>query len=480
MDQRIVEFIAGLRVAGVRVSVAESIDALRAVEQVGMVERDLFRAGLQAALIKESHDQPVFQELFPRYFGFEELPPMQQPGGGSMNEQEQQMFQQMLQHLLEHLSPEQLARLFEAMMSGQRLSREQMNQMLSQAMSFLYQLLPMPHPSPQAQAWMVQYALQTVPFDRLVQALDQMLAQLRAAGLSETALRDIEQTAHENMAALAEQLGQEIERMMREQMRQQTGTPRPSLRDLMDRPFENLSRREMEELRQVVTRLAARLRSRAALRQRRSKAGPFDARRTIRSNLRFGGIPLILRHRRRYLKPKITILCDLSYSMRPVASFTLLLIYALQDQVSRTRSFAFIDDLTDISTDFAEMRPEQALEAIQQRVRPPGSYSTDLGHSLRTFVRDYFSCVDSRTTVIFLGDGRNNYHDPNLQAFDQVCRRARRVIWFNPEAPHMWGVEYPDTLNSDMLEYAHRCDAVHQVSNLRQLITAIDTLFVRG
>lgn len=232
-------------------------------------------------------------------------------------------------------------------------------------------------------------------------------------------------------------------------------------------------------MRHVINRLAARLRSRAALRQRRGKAGTLDAKNTIRANLRFGSVPMVLRHRRRHLKPRITVVCDLSYSMRPVSSFTLLLLYALQDQISRTRSFAFIDDLADISTDFAELRPEQAVEQVQRRIRPPGSYATDLGSSLHTFVRDHFSSVDHRTTVIFLGDGRNNYRDPNLSAFEQICRRAHKVIWFNPEAPHMWGVEYPDTLNSDMLDYARHCNAVHQVSNLRQLVAAIDRLFTR-
>ena len=37
MDLRMVDFIAGLRAAGVRVSIAESSDAFRAVEQVGAV-----------------------------------------------------------------------------------------------------------------------------------------------------------------------------------------------------------------------------------------------------------------------------------------------------------------------------------------------------------------------------------------------------------------------------------------------------------
>jgi hypothetical protein len=245
----------------------------------------------------------------------------------------------------------------------------------------------------------------------------------------------------------------------------------------MDMPFERLSDREASDMRSTVMRLATQLRSRAALRQRRGKTGTLDAKGTIRTNLKFGGVPIIVRHRRRHLKPKITVICDLSYSMRPVASFTLLLIYALQDQISRTRSFAFIDDIYDISTDFSESRPVQAIDTIMQRVRPPRSYATDLGKSLKTFVDDYFGCVDQRTTVIILGDGRNNYNDPNLRAFEQVKRRAHRVIWFNPEPPHMWGIEYPDTLNSDMLEYQRSCDAVHHVSNLRQLIQAVDSLF---
>ena len=43
MDDRIVEFIRGLRAAGVRVSLAESIDALKAVETLGVTKKGVFR-----------------------------------------------------------------------------------------------------------------------------------------------------------------------------------------------------------------------------------------------------------------------------------------------------------------------------------------------------------------------------------------------------------------------------------------------------
>jgi len=247
----------------------------------------------------------------------------------------------------------------------------------------------------------------------------------------------------------------------------------PPLDELMDRPFDRLRQDEIDDLRGIVNRLASLLRSRAALRQRRGNKGTLDAKSTIRANLRFGGVPIDVRHRKRHLKPKLSIVCDLSTSMRPIVSFMLLLVYALQDQVSRTRSYAFVADLYDISNDFNESRPDLAIEAVQDRIRP-GHYNTDLGNSLATFARDHMGTVDRRTTVIILGDGRNNYNDPNLRDFEDIKRRARKVVWFNPEHPRQWG-----TGDSDMPKYVPLCDAVHQVSNLRQLVDAVDSLFTR-
>ena len=67
MKTRLVEFIGQLREAGVRASVAESLDAMAASAAVG-VERDALRAGLAAALIKDHADRPTFDELFDRFF----------------------------------------------------------------------------------------------------------------------------------------------------------------------------------------------------------------------------------------------------------------------------------------------------------------------------------------------------------------------------------------------------------------------------
>jgi hypothetical protein len=101
----------------------------------------------------------------------------------------------------------------------------------------------------------------------------------------------------------------------------------------------------------------------------------------------------------------------------------------------------------------------------------PGHYNTDLGYSLATFTRDYMDAVDHRTTVIFIGDGRNNYNDPRLDLVEMIRRRAKRVIWLTPENHRMWGAG-----DSDMHLYAPICDSIHYVTNMTQLTAAVDHL----
>ena len=242
--------------------------------------------------------------------------------------------------------------------------------------------------------------------------------------------------------------------------------------DLMNRPFRYLSDAEAAELRKQVQRLAAMLRSRMALRQKRGKTGVLDAKGTIRANQRYGGVPIEIRHKHRHLKPKLALICDVSTSMRHCAEFMLTLLYELQDQVGRARSFAFIGDMEEVSPAFNELPVQQAVERVLNQL-PPGYYSTDLGYSLDTFNKRFMDAIDHRTTVIFLGDGRNNYNDPRLDLMQEIQRRSKRVIWLNPEPPTMWG-----TGDSDMLKYVLVVDRVFEVGNLAQLLVAVDRMLV--
>ena len=75
------------------------------------------------------------------------------------------------------------------------------------------------------------------------------------------------------------------------------------------------------------------------------------------------------------------------------------------------------------------------------------------------------------TTLIVLGDARNNFNSPRVDLVKELQRRARRLIWLNPELESQWGTD-----DSDMLDYIPCCDAVYPVRNLAQLSTAVDHL----
>jgi uncharacterized protein with von Willebrand factor type A (vWA) domain len=478
MEQRIVDFIAGLRAAGVRVSIAESSDAFRAIEQVGVLDRDTFRAALRTALVKEARDLSTFDQLFQLYFG-SGGPPLTNPQE-ELTPEQRAMLAAALRALLAQMqsgepssdrsqSPgessqlDQLMQLLRQLLSGQSPSQEELEQAGQQVG------LPMAS-RPAQQEWMARRMLRAMGWRALQELLDQLWEELSRAGMSEEAIQQLQDMVQANQQALAEQVaqyaGMSIARRLAEQPPSQ---PDP---DLMQRPFRSLSENEADELREQVRRLAARLRSRAALRQKRANSGVLDAKRTLRTNLRYGGVPMELRYRHKHLKPKLALICDVSTSVRHCAEFMLHLIYELQDQVARARSFAFIGDIQEISGDFTTYQPDIAVERVLHRL-PPGHYNTDLGYSLNSFCDGYLDAVDHRTTVIFLGDGRNNFNDPRVDLVDLIKRRARRVIWLNPEAPQLWG-----TGDSDALSYLPLCDAAYEVGNLAQLTEAVDRLLI--
>jgi hypothetical protein len=458
MDDRVVQFIAGLRAAGVRISLAESQDAFQAVAHLGVMDREAFRSALRVTLIKERADQPLFDRLFPLYFG---------SGGPPLIPSEQALTpeqQRMLEAAMRALAGE-LSRLLQMLASGRGPSREEMERYARQAGANRGRARP------ENQRWITREMLRRLGLEQLAEQIERLLQQLAAMGMTPEGQEAVLRLIMENRDRLAEQAAQSAGQSLARQLAEQP-PPKMDEADLMQRPFNDLTEAEARELRKLVARLAARLRSRAALRQKKGDGKTLDAKSTLRANIQTGGVPFDLRFKKRHLKPKFALICDVSTSMRPVAEFMLRLMYEMQDQVAKARSFAFNDHLEDVSDEFIGHRPDEAIPLVLHRI-PPGYYATDLGRGLADFCGAYLDAVDRRTTVIFLGDGRNNFNDPRLDLFEHLKRRARRVVWFNPEARYQWGTD-----DSDMLLYAPLCDAVHQVSNLAELADAVDKLFM--
>jgi uncharacterized protein with von Willebrand factor type A (vWA) domain len=457
MDSRIVHFITALRASGVRVSLAESQDAMYAIDALGVEDREVFRLSLKATLVKEAKDGPAFDRLFPLFFGSGQPPMMN--GMDGLPSDEQQMLRDALRQMLRELQAELMRRLME----GRPLSLDELQQLGQQS--------GLPNASqPYHQQWISRRMLQQLGLQDLEEAINELMELLAALGMSDEARQQLRDAVEGNAEALEQQVREYVGQQIAENMAKEYDKREP-IDDLMHRPFNTLSEREADELRHQVQRLAAQLRSRAALRQKRGKEGTLDPKATLRANLQYGSVPIKMKFKHKTLKPKLVLITDVSTSMRPVAEFMVRLMYELSDQIARARSFAFINHIHDLTAEFEHGRASEVVQEVLERI-PPGYYNTDLGAALAEFCHDNFDCVDRRTTVIFLGDGRNNFNDPRTDLIDQIKRRARRVLWFNPEQPSQWRVG-----DSDMLQYAPLCNAVHRVSNLAELADAVDHLF---
>ena len=68
MEDRLIEFASVLRRNGIRVSLAENMDAFRALELVGIADPALFRHTLRSTLVKRASDVKPFEELFDYFF----------------------------------------------------------------------------------------------------------------------------------------------------------------------------------------------------------------------------------------------------------------------------------------------------------------------------------------------------------------------------------------------------------------------------
>ena len=457
MEERIVRFVAALRAAGVRVSLAESADAFKAIESLGVKDRDVFRLSLQSTLVKDANSRPIFDELFPIFFGSGEAPPMTHPSDDLTPDEASKLAQALRQY------NEQLRKMLGKMLKGEGLNSQELEQLAR--MVGLNQMDDLRY-----REWMVQRMKKALRFKEVQEALRELAKTLAQLGMDKDRVKQLTQLMGANQKAIEEQLRQFAGQRISENMSERP--PGDGLDELMDRPFGNLSDKDMQRLRKEVQRLANALRTRVALRQKRAKSGALDAKATIRANLKHGNVPIQLKHRQRTLKPKLVVICDVSTSMRYCSELMLSLLYQLQDQISKTNAFAFIDHLEFISPDFAGRDASEAVGHVLHRL-PSGYYNTDLGNSLNDFQRSFMNAVDGRTTFIIVGDGRNNYNNPRLDIFNSLARRSRRCIWINPEPPALWG-----SGDSDMLSYAPSCDTILQAGNLSQLTAAVDKLLM--
>jgi uncharacterized protein with von Willebrand factor type A (vWA) domain len=460
MDQRILEFIGDLRRAELRISPSEALDALAATAEVGLTARDVFKSALAATLVKETRDLPIFDRIFNLYFL-----DLQALGEGlkkALGPEDPRM-QELLDQLLADADLP-LDDLTELMLKGQGSEMEMAIRAGGQ----------------HAGLERLMYFLQVGHFSRRIadnfdwsaveRDLERIMQLLAAQGLDPGALARIRNYLELRLEAFRRMIRQHVQRELeRRAYRQGEKLTREVL---SEKPLFALTPDEVAQMRTVVARLARKIKDALALRQRQEERGRLDTRRTIRHSLQYDGIPMEVKLRRRHReKPKLVTVCDVSDSVRNASRFMLQLVWNLQECFSRVRSYAFVSEIAEVTQAFATYPVERAIEWALKGAPIDYHCRSDFGYAFSRFVRTELEALDRKTTILILGDARNNYNDPQAWALRLIRERVKGIIWLNPEGQWGWGVG-----DSVMPLYAPACDIVRECRTIGQLGEVVDNL----
>lgn len=273
------------------------------------------------------------------------------------------------------------------------------------------------------------------------------------------------------LRAARDRLFQEVRAFVERQIQLYSAAPTRALQEdaLRSKSLSAIERRDLPKVRAIVQKIARKLAARHARRQRHQRRGQLDVRRTIRRNAAFGGVMFEPVWRTEVVdRPRVIVICDVSGSVSAYARFLLLFVYSLQELLSDLRSFAFISDLVDVSELFESLPLERAVDEVMNSVGGSGS---DYGRMLQDVDEQLLASIDRKTTVMILGDARNNNGEARVELLEAVHRRARRLIWLNPELRSSWG-----SGDSEMLRYQVHCDLARECRSLRDLERVLDDL----
>ncbi len=473
-------FVVELRKAGLPVSLTEHLDAADAVRHIPLEDREGLKYALAATLVKSSSHWRAFETAFEVFFAVrtgaggapgDELDGEgdgegERDGAGGSGEGGSRGRGRSWQGGGggEGMTPEELAEmLFKSLLSADAAL---MNVVARNAVDRYAGMEP---GRPVGGTYFLYRTLRNLDLDAV---LSRLLGQAQAGAAGGQGLTDLEERlAADEYKARIEKFRRAVETEIRRRLVEDRGAealarsvrkPLPEDIDVM-----HATREELAVLHRTLQPLSRKLAVRLARKRRHGRKGPLDFRATMRRSLSTGGVPVEPRFRHpRPAKPEIFVVADISGSVASFARFTLHLVYAINSQFSKVRSFVFIDGIDEVTRFFeGVVDPAEAVARINTEadvIWVDGH--SDYGHALTVFWERWGEEITPRTSVLLLGDARNNYHASQAWVVKELQARARHVYWLNPEPRAYW-----DSCDSIVGEYAIHCDDVVECRTLRQL-----------
>ncbi|MGB3633547.1 MAG: VWA domain-containing protein [Rubrobacteraceae bacterium] len=503
MDTVVNDFVQVLRNHQLRVSPAESIDALHALSQTGLREREVVKDTLRATLIKNQEDESTFDRLFELYFSMRPAtekpsaklklahdhdhgpPPAKlelgEEAGGEGPEDEghshdvdestalRKFFEEDRMRPANDIHGES-ERMRLSMFSQELVLNRKPGAMDSALQRLTYHMRLRRSRNMFSPGSLVpDVGGEEIPLDVSTVDLQDFVDHLHELEVDEALIAQLEAQSENIIKGLPDLIKQmqEREKLLKKDAKDDTELRRRALRKML-----TFSAGEQREMEAAVRRMARNIQGAKTRRLKQDRTGRISVPHTLRQNVRYDGVPFdpVLR-RRREGKPRVTLLCDVSMSTRNLSRFWLHLIYQMQSLFSKVRTFVFVAEMAEVTQVFEEHDMNRAVEEVFSGRIIDADVNSDFGKAAEQFTYEHLPTINHRTTVVILGDGRNNGKPPNAEALEEIAQHARQVVWITPEPRWGWNLG-----SCDMPLYEQVCNRVEVVRNVDGLANVAENL----
>lgn len=445
MQGALEDFFRALRAADVKVSPVEAIDAHLTVAKVGFSDRELFKDALCATLAKTADEVVRFDATFDTFFARDQVsftpppPPSGEADGDPMDSLPPEAADSDLARMLMEGDASSIAQAMEEAAERAQVSQIRLSTQRSRLTRRLLEEMGLGE------------------IEAIINAARKLEGSGDAADRLEAGKLKLTEEAQRYVARQHELYASGSGKMLREEMLARKALNAEGGIDPIDQAM----------MQALVKKMAKRLADRYSRRRNRAKRGHMDIRRTLRKSMPYGGMPFeVIWKTEKIDKPSIVCICDVSKSVAAAAQFLLTFLYSLNEVVDRMEAYAFSGRLISVNDILDDEHVDKAIFEVLKRI---GFQQTDYGKSLEDFCENHLDHIDSHTTVIFLGDGRSNYADPRLDLMATIQKRARSVIWLNPEPESYWSQG-----DSVMYRYERFCHVAKTCNTLGQLERIIE------
>lgn len=442
MEQVLLDFIGALRHSGVRISIAENMDAMNAARLVGYGDPRVFKNALSATLAKSKRESEIFESCFSRFFSVDDL-----------HRPEDLTAQDTLSTEIR----EQDASLTQMLLSGDTAGlaaalRESADNAKVKTISFFTQ-----------KSLFTRRILQGMG----IEGLDRDIQSLTASG------NPPDRQKAENLRLARDVLADHVRNFVERQYSLfAQNVPEDLLeRFLRETKLSNVEERDFRRMHVLIKKMVKRLNDLHSRRKKIARRGWLDLKKTLRANVAYQGIIVDPKWKtEKENRPDIVAICDVSRSVENVVRFLLLFLYSLNDSLARVRSFVFCSNMVEVSHVFESCKIEEALDRILKGKGLDLQFaSTDYGRAFSDFKEKWLDRVTHKTTVLVLGDARNNFGKPRTEILKLIQERSKRIIWLNPEPRSFWG-----TGDSEMKRYMPYCFLARECSTVNHIQRVVD------